>query len=222
MTRQIFIGLTTEGSTDVRFLESIVERTFIHIAFECKNDIEPYVKVLKIDKTRLSFNEYIEKASKQGIEEMGMHILCVHTDADNRTVDKVYMEKITPAKNYLENSEACLCKILIPVVPVQMMEAWMLADKLLLKKEIGTDMSDEELGINKMPELFSDPKDVISNAIRIAHQSLAKRRRKDLSINELYASIGKKIELQKLESLPSYNTFKEEVRSAYRILNLLI
>ena len=34
MARQLFIGLITEGPTDVRFLQSVVERTFIDVAFE--------------------------------------------------------------------------------------------------------------------------------------------------------------------------------------------
>ena len=41
MARQLFIGLITEGPTDVRFLQSVVERTFIDVAFECENDLEP-------------------------------------------------------------------------------------------------------------------------------------------------------------------------------------
>ena len=57
MARQLFIGLITEGPTDVRFLQSVVERTFIDVAFECENDLEPYVKCLTVEKVRLSFNE---------------------------------------------------------------------------------------------------------------------------------------------------------------------
>lgn len=72
MARQLFIGLITEGPTDVRFLQSVVERTFIDVAFECENDLEPYVKCLTVEKVRLSFNEYVEKASRRGMEEMGM------------------------------------------------------------------------------------------------------------------------------------------------------
>lgn len=50
MARQLFIGLITEGPTDVRFLQSVVERTFIDVAFECENDLEPYVKCLTVEK----------------------------------------------------------------------------------------------------------------------------------------------------------------------------
>ena len=97
MARQLFIGLITEGPTDVRFLQSVVERTFIDVAFECENDLEPYVKCLTVEKVRLSFNEYVEKASRRGMEEMGMDILCVHTDADSKDTKRAYAEKINPA-----------------------------------------------------------------------------------------------------------------------------
>ena len=98
MARQLFIGLITEGPTDVRFLQSVVERTFIDVAFECENDLEPYVKCLTVEKVRLSFNEYVEKASRRGMEEMGMDILCVHTDArsEERRVGKECRSRWSP------------------------------------------------------------------------------------------------------------------------------
>lgn len=222
MAKQIFIGLTTEGTTDARFLESVVERTFIDIAFECNSDVEPYIRYLNVDKVGLGFNEYVEKASQKGADEMGMDILCVHTDADSKDATRAYEEKIKPAKCLLADKENANCRILTPIIPVRMVEAWMLADRDLLKREIGTIVPDERLGINKMPELFADPKEIISNAIRIARQEMPRRRRRDLDISDLYASIGTKIALDKLELLPSYKLFREEVRMAYRELNLLV
>ena len=79
MARQLFIGLITEGPTDVRFLQSVVERTFIDVAFECENDLEPYVKCLTVEKVRLSFNEYVEKASRRTLgQHAGRVFLSVH------------------------------------------------------------------------------------------------------------------------------------------------
>lgn len=222
MAVQVFIGLTTEGSTDHRFLMSIVERTFIDVAFECNKDVEPYVKFLNIDKTGLGFIQYVEKASKQGVKEMGMTILCVHTDADDSTAEKAYNNKINPAKQFLEiNKELDICQLLTPIIPIQMIEAWMLADKELLKREIGTNKSDNELCINRPPEKISDPKAVITNAIRIAREDVGKRKRNNLDISDLYLPIGQKIELGKLESLESYKAFKEEVRNTYKRLHLM-
>ena len=78
----------------------------------------------------------------------------------------------------------------------EMVEAWMLADKELLKEEMGTRMSDEELGINRMPELYLDPKATIIQAIGKSNRTTTRRHRKDLDISELYASIGARLELE--------------------------
>ena len=134
---------------------------------------------------------------------------------------RAYAEKINPAKEFLSDKKGEICKSLIPIVPVRMVEAWMLADKELLKEEMGTRMSDEELGINRMPELYLDPKATIIQAIGKSNRTTTRRHRKDLDISELYASIGARLELEKLHLLPSYRQFVDEVREAYRQLGLL-
>ena len=40
MSKQIIIGFAAEGPTDVRFLESIVQRSFEDVAFECDGEVE--------------------------------------------------------------------------------------------------------------------------------------------------------------------------------------
>jgi len=90
-----------------------------------------------------------------------------------------------------------------------------------LKKEIGTTKSDAELGLNRNPESIANPKRLIADAIRIARQDEVKRRRRELSIEELYLPIGQKVSLTALERLPAYQQFKEAVRSAFRQLNYL-
>lgn len=222
MSRQIFVGLFSEGSTDNRFLESIVTRTFDEIGFDCNGEVETEVKSISINKAGKSFSEQVVEASKKGIEDYGIMILCVHTDADNSDDTQMFKSKITPAQTELNSKdENDYCKILTPIVPIQMIEAWMLADKELMKEEIGTDKSDNELGINRHPETISDPKYTIEEAIRIARSDLTKRRRKDLSIAELYLPIGQKISQEQLCTLNSFKKFKEAIRNAYRQLNYM-
>ncbi|MBO4614859.1 MAG: DUF4276 family protein [Bacteroidales bacterium] len=222
MAKQVFIGFTTEGTTDARFLEKIVERTFEEVAYECYCDIEPVLRFINVNKTGLSFTDYIIKASRQGFDEMGMMILCVHSDADGPTDKTVMKNKIIPAKNAIDlENDNNLCKIIVPVIPIQMMESWMLADKELLKKEIGTSLTDQKLGINKNPETISDPKFVIEEAIRITRQDIVKRKRKDLQIGDIYLSLGQKVSIDMLQKLQSYQCFQEEVRNAYKQLHLL-
>lgn len=221
MSKQIFVGLTTEGSTDIRFLENVVRRTFEEVAFECPQDVEVYLYVIISPKTGMTFPQYVKEASRVACDKYGVMTLAVHTDADKNTYEQRIANKIEPARNVLaELEEDKYCKLLTPVIPVRMMEAWMLADKKLLKEEIGTELSDEELGINRNPELIPDPKDVIENAIRISTQSLPKRRNRP-TLAELYGVIGNAVEHDSLMLLPSYRKFKEEVRETFRALGYL-
>lgn len=220
MIRQITIGFTTEGPTDVRFLESIIQRSFESVAFECKGQIE-VLPVQHIPKQRGDFVDVVIKYAIEA-DKIGIMVLCVHTDADDTTDEHTFRHKIRPAFAAVNDSLGDgLCKNLVAIVPVQMTEAWMLCDKDLLKAEIGTSKKDEELGIDKFPETYSDPKAAIENAIRSARQNLPKRRRRQLSIMELYSVIGQKISLNSLENLPSYQKFKEALRGAFLKLNYL-
>lgn len=187
MIAQIFIGLATEGPTDIRFFESIVRRTFQDIALkECRTDVDIDIQRLKTKKT-----------------------------GDDRKRYNIY-----PAQSELDRKGDDYCKILTPVIPVRMMEAWMLADKDLLKAEIGTRKSDNDLGIDRDPEVIADPKSVIEEAIRVAQSDLPRRRQR-LTISDLYEIIGDKISIDKLLLLNSYRRFQEEVRSTYRALNYM-
>jgi hypothetical protein len=219
---QLFAGLFTEGSTDTRFLHSIVQKTLEATAFECSGQFDIYVSPIEIDTTDLSFENQVLKASKKGMDELGISIICVHTDADNPSAIDTYENRIDKAKIELNNqNEADYCKILVAIVPIQETESWLLADKVLLKQEIGTNKTDNELGINRPPETISNPKEVISNAIRIAREGLTQRRRHDLTIADLYLPIGQSIDLSKLENLASYKDFKNNILTAFRQLNLL-
>lgn len=218
---QLFIGLFTEGATDQAFLKSIVEKSFIKIGMECHTDLEIFIHELKIEKTGLGFSEQVIKASKIGVDEFGISVLCVHTDSDDPDDIRAF-EKISDALGNLSEKGDSHCKLVTPIVPVQMIEAWMLADKDLLRKEIGTDKSDNDLNINRNPETIPNPKIIIENAIRIAREDFSKRRRRDLTISELYQPIGQKIDLEKLEILPSFRKFIEAVRETYRSLNYLV
>lgn len=102
-----------------------------------------------------------------------------------------------------------------------MTEAWILADKQLLKQQIGTTLSDTELNLNKDLESISNPKQAIENAIRIARQNIVKRRRRNLGIGELYAPLGQLINIDQLMDLKSYRQFWDNVINSLKQLNLM-
>ncbi|MDI9309094.1 MAG: DUF4276 family protein [Limnohabitans sp.] len=220
MSNFILAGLFTEGTTDVRFLSSVVERTLQDVAFDCTGDIETKVEIINIEKTRLNFNEQILEASKVAFDKFGILFLFVHTDADSVNDNLAFQSKIIPAQELLKQKDDGFCKHIIAVVPIQMTESWMIADKELLKNEIGIDKSDVDLGIHLNPELINDPKTAIEEIIRISKADVTKRKRsKGLVISDLYQIIGQKTELSELEKLSSYQKFKNSLIDKLRELN---
>jgi hypothetical protein len=223
MSNFILTGLFTEGTTDIRFLESIVKNTLEDLAFECKGYIETELEIIKIDKSGLNFNQQVLKATEKGKKDFEILILFLHTDSDDSNDTNVFKTKIIPAINLIDKQdENNVCKKIVAVVPIQMTESWMLADKELLKSEIGIEGTDLELGINKNPEEIANPKAVIENIIRLSKENLTrKKRKKGLVISDLYQIIGQQIQVSELEKLSSYNKFKSSLRDVLIELNFL-
>jgi hypothetical protein len=219
MTKQIIIAYATEGTTDIRFLESIIKRTFEKIAFQCSDTIEIFDPIYL---TKVQGN-IKEKALKYGeqIVKSGAMIFCLHIDADHKTDQQAFNNQINPAFNVIKNKYPELSNNLVAIVTIQMTEAWMLADTEVLKSELGTNETNEKLGINKHPESFADPKQILINIIKITRENLTKRRRYKLKIDELYQPLGQKIKLENLENLSSYKKFKDRVISVFYSLNYL-
>lgn len=216
------ICLYTEGTTDIRFLENIVQQTYERTAIQAYGEIDIELHVITIDKTGLNFTQQVLKAAQKAKQEYGATIICVHSDADSSSIDNTLNTKFVPAQRCLLEQENDSCsKILVNLIPVHMTEAWILADKRLLKQQIGTTLSDTELNLNKDPESISNPKQAIENAIRIARQNIVKRRRRNLGIGELYAPLGQLINIDQLMDLKSYRQFWDNVINSLKQLNLM-
>lgn len=223
MAKQLFIGLVAEGTTDTRFLNSVVQRTFEDVAFrECSQEVEVETWELKnVDKGD-SFPDLVENAAFAGVDQIGAMTIVVHTDSDTDSYNERYKHKISPAMDRLKMREEDehYCTLLTPLIAVRMIEAWMLADKELLKSEINTTLSDAALGIARNPETMADPKDAISNAIRVAAAGQPARRRK-LTITDLYGPIGAKVSIDALMRLSSYSAFRDSVIETFKALHYL-
>lgn len=218
---QIFVGLMAEGKTDYRFLEPIIEKALVEIAFECKGQIDVDVKIIECDKGS-SFIDFVSNASKIGHQELGVTMLVVHADADDTDANTTYEHKINPALTFLsEQSEDTHCKYAAALVPIQEVESWMLADKQILIKQIGTKKSEVELNINGHPESFTDPKSRIEEAIRIGRSELPKKLRDALQISDLYSFLGQSIQIEKLRVFESYRDFESNLRRVLVDLNYL-
>ncbi len=221
MPKQLFIGFTVEGATDTRFLTQVIQNVFEDIAFECRTEVViENVRLVHVHKTE--FTETMLSASRQAAS-CGLTVLCIHADSDARSIANVMEFKFNPftqALNLFSGEE--YCKTIVPMIPIQMTEAWMMADKELLKTKIAAQgRRDAELGLERAPEAYADPKQAIADAIRIAQAEKTKRRRNELTINDLYDEMGQSIPLQRLRELPSFRHFEEKVRDAFRSLGYI-
>lgn len=220
MIRQVIFGLTTEGTTDEKFLVNVIFRLLEDLSWKCENEFDVY----PIQIIRAKGNAFIDKMIDAAtIAFTRSHALCIHTDADDKSADSVFQHKIQPLLDAINSyEEDGICKIIVPTIPIQMIESWMLADTQLLKEMIDAGRkSDHDLGIDKQPESYSNPKAVISEAIRIAMADKPKRRRDQVALSDLYETIGNSISIDALRRIPSFCQFEEEVCSALKELGLM-
>ncbi|HCM22368.1 MAG TPA: hypothetical protein DIC46_16685, partial [Porphyromonadaceae bacterium] len=123
---QLYVGLIAEGTSDYLFLQPIIEKTLLTIAYECKGQVDIDVKKIECDKGS-GFTDYVLNAAKT-VKENFITMLIVHADADAGTAEHTYSYKINSAKVLLEQqNERDFCKNLIAIVPIQETESWMLA-----------------------------------------------------------------------------------------------
>ncbi len=218
---QLFVGIIAEGSTDYRFLEPIIRKSLTEILFDCHGQIDIETILIDCDKGA-NFSEYALNASKKGFTDYGISILIIHTDSDSSTNIDTYKHKIDPVLELIKHkSELTHCKNIAALIPIQETESWMLADKELLIKQIGTIKTEVELKINGNPENINNPKEKIEEAIKLGRINMSKKMRKSLKISELYSYLGEAIQIDKLRNYSSYIDFEDNVKKVLRDMNIL-
>ena len=220
--RQLFIGLVAEGTTDVRFLKNVIYKSVQELSWQCDTMVEVF-DIREISAVGDTFVEKMLDAARIAQQDFSISALCIHADSDSRTVDEVMENKFAPFFEALKDKdEQDVCKCIIPTIPIQMIESWMLADKALLKRLIDAEQfSDSDLGFDRAPESYADPKEAINNAIRIAMEGKPKKRRDQIKISDLYEVLGNELRLEQLRNIPSFCSFEANVLKAFRELNLL-
>lgn len=205
----LVLALYAEGPSDTRFLPPIIYRTSESIINQVGQRVVDISEPIIVPKKQGSREECIFEASRYA---SGCHALVVHSDADHRTPDRALRERIQPGFNRVHSSSENVCKNLIPVIPVQMIEAWMLADPETLREVIGTDISTQNLGLpNKAAqvEFDSDPKRTLREVVQKANVARSRRRQIDLSTR--YERLARQISLERLSNVPSYKQFVHDL-----------
>jgi hypothetical protein len=218
---QVFVGIIAEGTTDYRFLEPVILKSMTDIVYECTGQIDVNIRIIECEKG-VNFPSFVVNASKIGHQDFGISVLIVHADADNLTAKETYANKINPALDAIKKeSELTHCKNIVALVPVYETESWMLADKSILIKQIGTFKTDVDLRLNGNPERFKNPKERIEEAIRIGRQDMPKKMKESLKLNDLYSYLGQAIQLVDLRKFESFLDFETNIRNVLVDMKLL-
>ena len=218
-------ALYAEGPTDKRFLPTVIQRTaadlLAHQGRQVTDVLLPTILEATPRQSRAADNVLIVARQAHGY-----HILFIHADADAPTRERAYTERIAPGLERIaaarENEES-VCHDVVPVIPVQMVEAWLLADADALRAVLGTELNSEQLGIPasaQQIEGMANPKEHLTEIIRTIYASRTRRRR-SFDVGELFQPLGEQIRLEQLRRLPAYQTFGADLTNALIQLNFL-
>jgi hypothetical protein len=203
----LVLVLYAEGSTDNHFLPPIIQRTAERIIAKYGQDLVDVSELVIVPRQQNQRREECILSAARHV--CHCHALIVHSDADGRTPERALSERIQPGFDLISHSNEEVCKHLIPVIPVQMIEAWMLADHNALCEVIGTNLSPQILGLlSRSAEVERDanPKQTLKQVIQKAISHRPRRRRQlDFSIHEEF--LANMINLDTLYLVPSYKAF---------------
>lgn len=211
-------ALYAEGPTDQRFLPLIIQRTVVQIltqrGYTTVDVLEPMpVSPSNRGKRDLAILEVARQVH-------GYHLLFVHADADAPSSVSALQHRIMPGVALVHSAHQCgeaVCIDLVPVVPVQMTEAWMLVDSKALLDIMGSSLLPPQLGIPTKPhhvEQIADPKQHLTSIFAEALANRTRRVRRRRTIAELYEPLARAIDLAALEQTPSYRQFVENLTKA--------
>jgi hypothetical protein len=204
--RVLVLGLYTEGPTDERFLPPLIRRTAEGVLAKYDGgDAWDDTLILPIRPTAKQQRQNgAQKLLSAATNACGCHMLIVHADADGPTPDRARAERFDPGLELVKQAGESVCQDLLPIIPVQEIEAWLLADKEILLKKLGANKDATVPNIPSLQRLeaMANPKEHLDRVIE-AVNGLKGR----ITCSDLYEPLGEMVRLEKLEALPSYKAF---------------
>lgn len=147
-----------------------------------------------------------EERLRTALELYPCDVLFVHRDAEAQPSD-LRREEIAAAVPRLVRH--------IPVVPVRMTEAWLLADETAIRFAAGNPNGRENLNLPELRRLedLPNPKRVLHEALSRA-SGLGARRRSRLSVGQRVHQIPNYIDdYSRLNVLPAFRTLQQDIRA---------
>ncbi len=142
---------------------------------------------------------------KSSIELYPCDVLFVHRDAE-----KMSWEKRT---NEIRQELANINPPAVCVVPVRMMEAWLLFDKMAIRQAAGNPNGSQPLKLPAMNDIerLPNPKQILHNLLRLASGHSGKRRRQRLPISKFAFRVTQMTEsFEPLRELAAFKQLEDE------------
>ncbi len=216
----LVLGLYTEGDTDKRFLQPVIRRAVTKILVEHRReDRWDDLLIIPVHPFVQRHESQERKILAAATSACGYHMLIVHIDADSPFPTEARQNRFDPGFKLVKQAGEKTCQDLLPILPIQETEAWLLVDREMLIKELEINKSANELGIPpaRHIESIAQPKERLNDIIKIANQF----RRRPLDIKDLYEPLGEMIRLEKLALLSAYRQFISDLMSTLTELGII-
>jgi hypothetical protein len=108
----------------------------------------------------------------------------------------------------------------VPLVPVREMESWALADVTLVNELAGVDVTTTgvfEVDLLSKVEKLTNPKRTLAEALR----SGTRRKRRSRSVHDYLDTIARRIELDRLRAVPSFQAWQTDTETALRRIGFI-
>lgn len=208
-----------EGVSDERFLPVLAQRVIEHILIHCAQGQWEVNDPIVLKTQENSFVQQVLDISKQSV---GYNIMFIHTDSDaDDENQRAIPNKINPAINALAGVPAeTHCKHIVPMIPVNKVENWKLADGEALRTALGIPLTNDEMGINinaNTLEQRGSSKEMLEAIIRLARS----KSRYAPDLEDLDASLSKNIRIEVLLRHKSFSLFVNRLKESLQHQNII-
>jgi hypothetical protein len=147
---------------------------------------------------------------KSSLDLYPCDVLFVHRDTDNQGMDQRIHEIETAIAELALGSAPPV----IGVIPIRMMEAWLMFDEAIIRRVAGNPSGREPLSLPllKQVESIADPKDRLNTALRVASGLQGRRLKKFRPSEELHRITDLTDDFSPLRQLSAFQRFEGEIQ----------
>ena len=165
-----------------------------------------------VDSSRIPTARNAEERMRNVLDLYPCDVLFFHRDAEVQPADL--------RREQIPNFVGQISVRHIPVVPVRMTEAWLLADEIAIRKAAGNPNGEQKLNLPDVRRLedLPDPKKVLHEAL-IKASGLNARRRARIPVHQRVHLIPNYLDdYSRLNVLPAFQRLQQDIRAMIRNL----